>query len=282
MEYFHNATACEIANLDAVILRPSTLSVIMNSYSIFFPIYDEVTGNTIPAKDLSDLDLSLPPDVDIEFQAQDIGRHGTLLGHLLSDAGVLTRAHTAFIIEHMFQGIALKMGVHDIEVALRILTYFSTDLENEFFFKRNAEYSLYEGCLELEHGIDICNNISAANDMCKVYCQELAYAAKYSADIVAEIFNLALKRSSTTWDTSSRNILPDCSWKKSFGQPCWDKIMTQKGVCFSNYHYTGSGTLCTLARSSMRCCASSCRRMWAKAPGCPKALLTWPMPTAIT
>lgn len=236
--YFYNATACKIGNLDDTNMKRTSLRLMMKSYSIFFPIYDEVTGDVLPAKDLSELDLTLPPDHGINFH---IGNLGYLLGHLLSDAGVLTRSHTAAIIEHLFKGIANRLGAPNMSAALRILTYFVANLQRGFLFKRNPEYPLYEGCPDLENGVDICANVSAAQGICQFYCQEMATAAKTSEDVIAEVFNMALNVASPSWETSSRNMLPDCSWKNASDQACWANVVTNHGVCFTNYYHTSSG-----------------------------------------
>ena len=38
-------------------------------------------------------------------------------------------------------------------------------------------------------------------------------------------------------EDTPRSLLPECSWNK--GDGCWDKVATDRGVCFTNYFKAG-------------------------------------------
>lgn len=206
-------------------------------YTTFFPLYDDVAGQAIEPRDLSALNITLPEGY--RFDPNEIDSPGTLIGQILSNPTVLELQHTNLITNHLFKGIAKWLGTDDPTQALRMLSYFSWDLENGFFLKRNyKKYPRFEECEELETE-DLCNkrNKTFLKSACKKYCDELEHAFN-SEGVINEIFNLAMIKANTNWTSSAKNLLPDCTWKTG-EKDCWIKAVTDLGPCFSSNYHSG-------------------------------------------
>lgn len=102
-------------------------------YAVFFPLQDDLTGEVLRPRDITDFDVNVVSTEDYDNYNSDTR---TILGHILSNPTVMTQDHKNAIVERMFEGIAGRLGAEDPAVALRMLTYFSYDVQSEFFLNR--------------------------------------------------------------------------------------------------------------------------------------------------
>lgn len=251
--YFSDVTDCNIADLDELPTDPRELAATIQMYFIFFPMLE--------AHDISELNVTVPP-----ISTSNIQDIGAVISDMLTNPGILIQNHKKGLIEHMFGGIAKRLGVSNTKSTLRILAYHSYKYLEDFFLMNNSFKSLFRGCDALEE-VNLCESKEERNltEACLKYCDEMAHAAGFE-DQIYEILHMSLKRANMNWEEATNSMLPDCSWR-SGGSDCWTQVAMSDGICFSNYRNQGDSF------SIFQICAMSCFSQLQNNSFLPKALV---------
>lgn len=190
---------------------------VLSAYAALFPEFFKDARETVPIKGIEEVELSLDsPLID------DVARMGALLGQLL-DRDNLEWGLERTAVGEVFRSLAPDGALDEFEAA-SYFNYFSYDPSANLI--QEPDMASLGDCGKEEQ---VC---PAAKDqrLCAQYCNITGRVARNDA-VIRDVFEMAVHPVNDL-GSRSKSMLPNCNWA---GDECWTKVITERGVCFTNY-----------------------------------------------
>ena len=198
-------------------------------YLIFFPLLEEGSESEFrPLMALEEFDR-----YDLVPEMENIQSMGYVFGHMLNRE-LVTREFATDILKNLFDDIIKRIGINevsDVESLVNFLSYFTYGYP---LLKDISPLDML-GCNA--SSINTCQQVQMPQG-CEDYCNLIEKGHLIEPTII-EILAMAFQEVNAIKFGSPRSLLPDCTWKKSSESgKCWDSVVIDRGICFTNY-YTG-------------------------------------------
>ena len=223
----------DVSNLTLPEKDPEKEKKTLHAYSALFPVFkDESQVELNKLKSLGDLEsaASLPDPAGIDMM-------GNLLGYLMNE-GVYTEDLDKAALSWMMGDISKRLDFEDgdVDKMMDMLAYFSVPvphLNRQSLFKGdNAK--LMKGCV-LNSTSEFATICSQPGDhLCSQYCG-LVVKGREAEEVMMELFEMSLPVANRPGEAVPGSLLPGCSWDQD-GNSCWERITTDRGVCFTSYN----------------------------------------------
>ena len=203
------------------------------SYIVFFPLLKIRLGaehEFLPLKSLDQYE-----NIEV-LKLEEVTDMGNLFGHLMNSGGF--EEFSSLIIGKLFDDISEMLDIEavaDADDVLDLLAYFAYDSESTLTKRilNLGDLPVKEKCNLTMDNAGGCPKESLDDDeVCLKYCDLISEVRLKAEPLLVEMMEMSVDDAKEIGGNRSRSLLAPC---KSGKEPCWNKIINDRGVCYTNY-----------------------------------------------
>lgn len=240
-EFYTDFTGNDVSDDDIKLPEtPETLtSDTAKAYRMFFPIIKDASSvgwrewkaDLFPLRSVDEIER-IPSITEVD-------ELGHLFGHLMR---LQIETEGKIIFEEMAESINTKLGIQGASdwinkyKWIEYMALFDGDAEqvpsSTILRNRDNAESVTMGCNHSMGMGDACQEGQNISSQCMEYCKRVEHGRQMESALL-ELFNMGIESVNQLEPNSPRSLLPDCTWTE--GTTCWEKIITDRGICFTSY-----------------------------------------------